>query len=164
MAIKHQPQIRLKMFGNILPVLIVVGMAYQWQQGRQPQSSNKILAEVYQKGMYAADRPILSFPQKMFYFSVLDVKTPVERVYKFTNKGKKDLIIHQVKGGCCSDCVTIEWPRQAIQKGEQSEIKVRLNKLDQEEEQTYKIGVSTNTDPRETLLILVGTWNKPKET
>ncbi|MHA7877527.1 MAG: hypothetical protein ACX93T_01220 [Bacteroidota bacterium] len=99
MTIKHQPQSRLKIFGSILLVLTVVGMAYRWHQGRQPRSSNKILAEVYQKGMYAADRPILSFSKKIFYFSMLDMKMPVECVYKFTNKGKKKLDYSSGKRG-----------------------------------------------------------------
>ena len=122
----------------------------------QAQASKQVLAAIYQEGMYVADRPILSFSQKVFDFGTVDASTLVEHVYIFTNEGEKALIIHQVQGGCCSDCLTIEWPRKPIQIGERGEIKVRLNKEGQEGKKAYVIVVSANTDPPETRLLLKG--------
>ena len=140
-----------------LSLLLVAGagfFAYRFHLTRDSKTVSSILAKVYQKGMYTANRPILSFPQKIFDLHIGHSDMPVEQVYTFTNKGEKDLMIHQVHGGCCSDCLTIEWPKQPIQKGEKGKIKVRLHRMDQEDEQTYMISIRANTDPPETRLIL----------
>lgn len=67
MAMKHQSKRKLQILGGTLSTLLLLAMAgfvYRWYQREQSQAPNKILAEIYHKGMYAEDRPILSFSKK----------------------------------------------------------------------------------------------------
>jgi len=165
-AMKHQSKRRLQIFGSVFSILLflaMAGFAYRWHQGSQAQAHNKILAEIYQKGMYAADRPVLLFSNKVFDFGTIAAGKIVEHTYQFTNMGGSPLIIHQVLGGCCNDCMTTIWPKQPIQAGERGEIEVRLNNTDHTGEQNNVIVVSANTDPAETKLLfkgVVGSSNK----
>lgn len=164
---KHQSKRRLRIFGSVFSMLLfltMVGFVYRWYQGRPSQVSNKVLAEVYQKGMYAVDRPILLFSNKVFDFGTIATGTSVEHTYTFTNTGESSLIIHQVLGGCCSDCMTITWPEQPIRAGEQGKIKVELKNTDQVGTQNHVIVVSANTDPPETKLLLKGVAGSPNKT
>ncbi|MBP5711276.1 MAG: DUF1573 domain-containing protein [Bacteroidales bacterium] len=51
--------------------------------------------------------------------------------FKFTNTGKSDLVLTNVRSSC--GCTVPEWPKEAIAPGQSSEIKVKYN--------TQRIGV-----------------------
>jgi Protein of unknown function (DUF1573) len=147
----------------MLLLLTMAGFVYRWRQGRQSQAPNKVLAEIYQKGMYVEDRPILSFSQRVFDFGRIAGGEAIEHMYTFTNTGKKPLVIHRALGGCCDDCVTMAWPKQPVQPGERGEIKIKLKNTDQVGAQHHVIVVSANTDPPETRLLFKGVVDSLKE-
>lgn len=51
--------------------------------------------------------------------------------FKFTNTGKSDLVLTNVRSSC--GCTVPEWPKEAIAPGQSSEIKVKYN--------TQRIGI-----------------------
>lgn len=167
MAMKHQSKRNFLILGSTFSMLLLFIMASfvcRWYQREKSQDLNKILAEIYQKGMYAADRPILSFSQRVFDFGTVTTGgEAIEYKYLFTNTGKKPLMIRQVLGGCCDDCVTVAWPTQPVQPGKQAEIKVKLKNTDQAGAQDYVIVVSANTDPPTTRLLFKGVLDAPNE-
>jgi Protein of unknown function (DUF1573) len=167
MAIKHQSKRKIQILGSTFGILLfftMVGFVYRWYQRGQSQASNKVLAEIYQKGMYAEDRPILSFSQRVFDLGTIAAgREAIEYTYLFTNTGKKPLMIRQVLGGCCDDCVTMAWPKQPVQPGKQGEIKVKLQNTDQVGAQNYIIFVGANTDPPETRLLFKGVLDVPNK-
>jgi Protein of unknown function (DUF1573) len=167
MAMKHQSKRNFLILGSTFSMLLLFIMASfvcRWYPRRKSQDPNKILTEIYQKGMYAADRPILSFSQRVFDFGTVTTGgEAIEHKYLFTNTGKKPLMIRQVLGGCCDDCVTAAWPTQPVQPGKQAEIKVKLKNTDQVGAQDYVIVVSANTDPPATRLLFKGVLDAPNK-
>ena len=49
-------------------------------------------------------------------------KKPVTAVFKFTNKDKNPLVVRDVDAGC--GCLSVQWPKSAVLKGEDAEISV----------------------------------------
>ncbi|MBX2982837.1 MAG: DUF1573 domain-containing protein [Flavobacteriales bacterium] len=79
----------------------------------------------------------------------------VEKVYSFTNTGKTDLVITDVRGSCgCT--VAKNWPRMPVAAGEQGAITVNFNSEGRPGVQHKTITVVANTTPPTTVLTLKG--------
>lgn len=135
-------------------------VGYRQYQARQ-RSEYDALAKVYQEGMYAEHRPIFQFTERIFDFGTITAGETVAHTYTFTNTGDRPLIIHEVTGGCCSECVAATWLQEPIAPGKQGQIKVHLNGTDETGAQEQVIAIRANTDPPEARILLKGVVNKP---
>ncbi len=79
----------------------------------------------------------------------------VEKSYRFTNRGKIDLVITDVRASCgCT--VAKNWPRMPIAPGASSAITVNFNSEGRPGKQHKTITVVANTNPPTTVLTLSG--------
>jgi hypothetical protein len=79
----------------------------------------------------------------------------VERSFHFTNSGKRDLIITDVRGTCgCT--VGKDWPRTPIHPGKDGTITVRFDSEGRGGAQRKTVTVIANTQPPTTILTLKG--------
>lgn len=79
----------------------------------------------------------------------------VEKVFRFVNSGKKDLIITDVRGTCgCT--VGKDWPRTPVRPGGEGTITVRFDSEGRSGAQTKTVTVVANTQPATTVLTLTG--------
>lgn len=95
----------------------------------------------------AADKmPKITFKEKGIHdFGTITEGDTIEHLFKFTNTGAYPLIINNITASC--GCTTPEWPRDPIEPGEESSIKVRFNSRNKEGEQNKTVTVFANTDP-----------------
>lgn len=71
------------------------------------------------------DAPVLTFATESHNFGDIPQGKPVTVEFKFTNTGKTDLILANVKPSC--GCTTPEWPQEPIAPGETAIIKATFN-------------------------------------
>ena len=95
----------------------------------------------------ASDKmPKITFKEKGIHdFGSITEGDTIEHFFKFTNTGAYPLIINNITASC--GCTTPEWPRDPIEPGEESSIKVRFNSRNKEGEQNKTVTVFANTDP-----------------
>ncbi|MFC5409637.1 DUF1573 domain-containing protein [Larkinella bovis] len=74
----------------------------------------------------------------------------VSRIFKFKNEGEFPLIINSTNASC--GCTTPEWPKQPIEPGQESSIKVLFNSQGRRGVQNKTVTVYANTDPAYTEL------------
>lgn len=72
-----------------------------------------------------ADAPVITFTSETHDFGNIPQGTPVSVEFKFTNTGKTDLLLANVKPSC--GCTTPEWSREPIAPGESGSIKATFN-------------------------------------
>ncbi len=97
----------------------------------------------------AADRdaesgkfPTIVFEESQFDFGTIDQGTPVEHVFKFTNKGEGPLMIVNAKSSC--GCTIPEYPKEAIAPGASGELLVKFNGSGQNQV-SKTVTLTTNT-------------------
>lgn len=88
--------------------------------------------------------PVMAFENVEHDFGTLNEGDIVETVFKFTNTGKKELIISKAKATC--GCTVPEWPKQPILPGETGEIKVKFNSYKKPNKQNKVVTLTTNTE------------------
>jgi len=72
-----------------------------------------------------ADGPHIKFEERTFNFGKAKQRTKVEHEYKFTNTGKKELVIRKVRATC--GCTTTQPAKSVLAPGESSSIKAIFN-------------------------------------
>jgi len=92
-----------------------------------------------------ANAPAVAFDELVFDFASITEGTPVEHEFKFTNKGKTDLIIRKVKASC--GCTTVDPAIKVIKPGQSSSLKASFRTDNYSGRQTKTITVITN-DPK----------------
>ncbi|MEN8125001.1 MAG: DUF1573 domain-containing protein [Bacteroidota bacterium] len=98
------------------------------------------------------DSPIMKFENVEHDFGTINEGDIVETIFKFTNEGKKELIITGARSSC--GCTVPEWPRKPILKGETAEIKVKFNSRGKPNKQQKQITLTTNTKNGKELLLI----------
>ncbi|HYX09807.1 MAG TPA: DUF1573 domain-containing protein [Bacteroidales bacterium] len=98
-----------------------------------------------------ASAPHISFDESNFDFGKVKQGEKVEHSFSFTNTGKSDLIIRNVKASCGCTAVTPE--NSVIKAGETSSIKAIFNSAGKHGRQNKTITVITN-DPDNSKVIL----------
>jgi Protein of unknown function (DUF1573) len=99
--------------------------------------------------------PRFAFDSTTVHFGKVSEGTQVERTYRFTNVGKSNLIITDVRGTCgCT--VGKEWPKQPVKPGEGGSITVRFDSQGRGGVVNKTISVTSNTQPPTTTLVLSG--------
>ena len=78
----------------------------------------------------------------------------VSTIFNIKNTGSEPLYIFKVSGSC--DCVAAFYDSDPIQPGKQQPIQVRFSTRGRKGKQERKIHVTTNTEPSEAVLVLVG--------
>lgn len=102
-----------------------------------------------------ADLPRFWFDSTTVHFGRIAQGTPVERVFHFTNTGKRDLIIADVRGTCgCT--VGKDWPKVPVHAGENGTITVTFDSEGRSGVQEKVVTVTANTQPATTVLLLKG--------
>ncbi len=69
------------------------------------------------------DGPKMTFESMTLDFGTIEYKGDPFRTLKFTNTGTEPLVIKSARGSC--GCTTPDWPKEPIEPGASSEIKVR---------------------------------------
>lgn len=83
-------------------------------------------------------------------FGTIEEGQVVEKEFKFKNDGQFPLIINNIQASC--GCTTPEWPRQPIEPGQESAIKVQFNSTGKHGVQNKTVTVYANTEPAYTEL------------
>lgn len=91
----------------------------------------------------------IAFEETDFQFGQIPQNIPVKHVFTFTNTGKTDLVLKEVKPSC--HCTTPEWTQDPIKPGEKGSITVEF---DAKAMGAFKkaVTVTANTDPQMTIL------------
>ncbi len=95
----------------------------------------------------ASDKmPKITFKEKGIHdFGNITEGDTIEHKFLFTNTGAYPLIINNITASC--GCTTPEWPREPIEPGEESFVKVRFNSRNKEGEQSKTVTIFANTEP-----------------
>lgn len=64
---------------------------------------------------YALAQPAFEWKESEHNFGKIEMGVPVTHTFKFTNKGKDDLVISRIITSC--GCTTAKWPKQPIPPG-----------------------------------------------
>ena len=88
---------------------------------------------------------LMEFEHSTYDLGVLKAGEVAEGRFKFTNIGKADLVIENVKPSCA--CTTLEFPEDPIKPGESGEIYAEIDTEDKEGEQIKYFTVIYNGNP-----------------
>ncbi|MCO5273662.1 MAG: DUF1573 domain-containing protein [Flavobacteriales bacterium] len=100
-------------------------------------------------------QPTITFDSTALDIGRIAEGAQVEKTYRFTNRGKIDLVITDVRASCgCT--VAKNWPRMPIAPGASSAITVNFNSEGRPGKQHKTITVVANTNPPTTVLTLSG--------
>ena len=94
--------------------------------------------------------PLMVFEETEHDFGKILEGETVSFNFKFTNKGKSDLVIADVSSSC--GCTVPSYPKTPVRPGEESTIKVIFNSNGRRGYQAKNVIVVANTQPNTTLL------------
>lgn len=94
--------------------------------------------------------PGFDFPVKEYNFGTVIQGEKVSYTFDFTNVGKKELIINNVKTSC--GCTSPKWSKKPIAPGEKGNIEVIFDSHGRNGEQSKTIKIFANTQPKTTEL------------
>lgn len=101
-------------------------------------------------GKTDTDLPSIAFENDFYDFGRIIQGEKVSYGFKFTNKGKSDLIISKVSTSC--GCTVTDFPRTPIKPGESNKIEVKFDSENRRGFQNKTITVLSNSQPSSTLL------------
>lgn len=103
----------------------------------------------------AAELPTIAFDSTTLAMGRIAQGSQVEKIFRFVNSGRKDLIITDVRGTCgCT--VGKDWPKAPVHPGQGGTITVRFDSEGRSGAQTKTVTVVANTQPATTVLTLTG--------
>jgi hypothetical protein len=94
--------------------------------------------------------PIIEFERSEHDFGTISEGDVVASTFRFTNTGKRDLIIQAANGSC--GCTVPRFPKEPIAPGDAGEIKVEYNSEGKSGLQEKTVTVVTNCIPNTTTL------------
>ena len=98
--------------------------------------------------------PEMKFEETEHDFGDIKQGEMVEKVFKFKNTGKRDLIIYKAKASC--GCTVPTWPKEPIKPGEEGKIVVKFNSRGRKGAQNKQVTLTTNTAKGKELLHIKG--------
>lgn len=102
----------------------------------------------------AENAPVIKFDEESHDFGKVTEGEKVSYSFKFTNAGKKPLIITSAVASC--GCTVPEWPKTPVLPGKTGEIAVVFNSAGKKGLQDKQITVSANTNPPQSVVHLIG--------
>ena len=103
----------------------------------------------------ATNGPVMKFDTESFDFGKIPSGDKVTYNFKFTNTGKSPLIIKDAVASC--GCTVPEWsPKTPIMPGNKGVIHVVFNSTGKEGLQDKLITITSNTNPPQNMVHLVG--------
>ena len=99
--------------------------------------------------------PKIEIDKESFNFGVMNQDESVSTEFSVKNIGDAPLLIRLAKGSC--GCTVPEWPRNAIEAGEEAIIKVTFNSGKKSGEQNKTVTLITNAIPSTKVLTIIGT-------
>ena len=102
-----------------------------------------------------ADPTSMKFDREVHDFGRVKEGEIAKTVFRFTNTGKKPLIISSAMGSC--GCTVPSWPKEPVKPGETGEIKVEFNSEGKKGENEKTVTVNANTNPPTSTLIIKST-------
>ncbi len=102
----------------------------------------------------SSDAAQIRFEHEIFHFDTVREGTVVKHTFKFTNTGKKPLIISDARSTC--GCTVSEYSKEIIDPGESGHIIARFNTSGKTLTQDKAISVYANTIPPKTIVRLRG--------
>ena len=113
---------------------------------KTPQFQIKFHGIIKKKPIDLTVNSRVSFKETSHNFGKVKEGSVVECTFTFTNIGKYDLVINDVKANC--DCITVTPSAKLIKPGKEGTIKVKLNTKDREGKMSRNITIYSN-DPEE---------------
>lgn len=92
-----------------------------------------------------SEQPHIDFEKSEHNFGKMVVGEVVSYRFKFTNTGKSDLLITEVKASC--GCTTPKYPKKPIQPGKSDYITVSFNSKGRKGYQSKQVVVVSNAQP-----------------
>lgn len=120
-----------------------------------PPSGNPISTETTVQDQ---NGPVIKFEESVYDFGKVTDGDTVKHNFKFTNVGKKDLIIANAAASC--GCTVPSYPKEAIKPGDSGEIKVTFNSTNRVGAVDKVVTITANTQPEQTQVKIIGTVEK----
>lgn len=89
--------------------------------------------------------PKMTFEDEVYDFGQVKQGDVVLHRFKFTNTGKKPLLINNARSTC--GCTVPLWPKEAIAEGEEGVITVEFNTKNRVGKQSKPVTITTNAYP-----------------
>lgn len=123
--------------------------------GKKEKSNKITVSEIYNpatadKAAQPDDMPIITFETTRYDFGKVLQGERLSYVFKFTNTGKKNLVIQGTESSC--GCTTTVPPKAPIRPGESGEIKVMFDSKTKMGNTSNSVVVVANTYPAYTIL------------
>lgn len=137
---------------------ILIGVAFLFLHSCSGGTDNVNADMIYFPDADDVDRsqlPEITFKDTLFDYGRVIEGKQVEASYRFTNTGKKPLILTRVEPSCgCT--VAKDWPKDPISPGESGQINISFDSNGRTGSQKKIISVIANTYPSTTVLYLNG--------
>ncbi|WP_428225066.1 DUF1573 domain-containing protein [Flavobacterium sp.] len=109
-----------------------------------PQGLLSMNEDKMKKKLKPGEYPKIEFDASEHDFGTINQGDKVEHVFKFTNTGKNDLYVMEVRPSC--GCTAPEWTKTPVKKGQSGDIKIIFDSKGKSGPQTKTITLLTNTE------------------
>ncbi|MDD2634416.1 MAG: DUF1573 domain-containing protein [Bacteroidales bacterium] len=141
-------------------IVILLGLIIALTVGSCKDSKNKTGGDYNIDNPANADNPnaekdglpTISFEETEFNFGTVIQGEKVIHNFIFTNTGKGNLIISNVKASC--GCTVPKWTKEPIRPGQKGNIEIKFDSSNRDGKQTKTAKVYSNTSPNVTELIV----------
>lgn len=142
-----------------IPVL-AIAFAFAACGGQHKKDPNAVTTDDLEmpggsSGVDEEDMPHMAFDSTAMHFGRITQGEQVERIYRFVNSGKRDLIITDVRSSCgCT--IGKDWPKEPVHPGDAGSITVHFNSEGKEGHIDKDVSITANTTPAVNHVHLVG--------
>ncbi|MDD2386116.1 MAG: DUF1573 domain-containing protein [Bacteroidales bacterium] len=141
-------------------IVILLGFIIALTLGSCKDSKNKTGGEYNIDNPANADNPNaekdglpkISFEETEFNFGTVIQGEKVIHNFVFTNTGKGNLIISNVKASC--GCTVPKWTKEPIRPGQKGNVEIKFDSSGRDGKQTKTAKVYSNTNPNVTELVV----------
>ncbi len=136
---------KMKIYTLFLVVLMFVACNNVSEKGKEHEISTDDVSVGNKDNL-----PILAFDEEEHDFGKIVQGEKISYEFKFTNKGKSNLVISSAAASC--GCTVADFPKQPIKPGESSKIKVEFNSENKAGHVEKTITVVSNSEPNTAIL------------